>query len=161
MKSDFKQPHYAYAGGKHQNGNQNGGYTKGVVHQPMCHFIPPAAEPIGCRVRVAGDVLLVFCTRENMRDEGNEDGQREDGKHSSPHETHVVSVFPAFLGGNIFLVRDVRPEPFQGAIPRRLLLRLPPSCGFARRFVLFYAFLCVHCLVYIIIYAKCGHKVTI
>ena len=146
------QSHDTDARRKHQNRNQNTRQAEGVVHHPMRHFIPPSAEPVGSRIGVAGDVLLIFCSREDVGNEGYEDGERKGGKHCTPYETEVVAVFGSFLRVGIFFVADVGTEPIQRANPSRLLLgRLAFFARLACGLILSYAFLCVHfesCLLY-------------
>ena len=68
---------------------------------------------------------------EDVRDERDEDGQRECGQDGAPNEAEVVAVFPAFLRVNFVVVLDVRAEPTERTSPRRLLFLLASAGGVA------------------------------
>ena len=97
---------------------------------------------------VLAQQLHIFVSRkEDVRDEGYDDGKRKDGKHSTPDETEIVLVFAAYFGVNIFVIPNVGAEPFRRTLPCRRLFLALGGLLFAFRFILFYAFLCVHLII--------------
>ena len=147
MEPYFSQSHDAYAGGKHEDGYQDAGQSEGVVHHPMRHFEAPATQPVCCRIGVTCYVLLVLRSGEDVRNEGDEDGQRECGQDSTPDEAEVVFVFATHLRVNVVRVAYVGAEPIERPEPSRLRFRLVPCRGLACRLMLSYAFLCVHIII--------------
>ena len=124
MKPHFNNPHDANACGEHKDGNQDAGNAEGVVHHPVCHIVSPASQPVGHGVGAVVDVRHIPCPGEDMRYEGDEDGKRQNGEHSTPYEAEVVLVFAALLGVNIALVAHIGTKPLQRPYPRGLLLLL-------------------------------------
>ena len=114
----------------------------------MSNFIAPTPQPICRRIGFARDILLVFRTRKDMRNEGNKDSQRENGENCAPYETQIITVFDTFLRVNVFVVLNVRAEPTERTSPTGLLFLFAPCRSFARRLILSYAFLRVHIIYY-------------